>query len=128
MVPIEATVFREGHDAVAATAVLVAPDGSDHSSAPMVDVSPGLDDFRGFLQPDAEGDSSFRVEGWSDPYATWVHDAGIKIGAGIDVELMLAEGVRLFDRICRLVPDDALVAGPGPPAAGGPDSGAARPG
>jgi starch synthase (maltosyl-transferring) len=110
VVPIEATVFREGHDAVAATAVLVAPDGTDHSWAPMVDVSPGLDRFRGFLQPDAEGDWSFRVEGWSDPYATWVHDAGIKIAAGIDVELMLAEGVRLFDRICRLVPDDALVA------------------
>lgn len=110
VVPIEATVFREGHDAVAATAVLVAPDGTDHSWAPMVDVSPGLDRFRGFLQPDAEGDWSFRVEGWSDPYATWVHSAGIKIAAGIDVELMLAEGVRLFDRICRLVPDDALVA------------------
>jgi starch synthase (maltosyl-transferring) len=110
VVPIEATVFREGHDAVSATAVLVAPDGSDHSWAPMVDVSPGLDRFRGFLQPDAEGDWSFRVEGWSDPYATWVHDAGIKIAAGIDTELMLAEGVRLFDRICRRVPDDALVA------------------
>ncbi|MFC4631966.1 alpha-1,4-glucan--maltose-1-phosphate maltosyltransferase [Promicromonospora alba] len=110
VVPIEATVFREGHDAVAATAVLVAPDGTDHSWAPMVDVSPGLDRFRGFLQPDAEGDWSFRVEGWSDPYATWVHSAGIKIAAGIDVELMLAEGVRLFDRICRLVPEDALVA------------------
>ncbi|MGI5187885.1 alpha-1,4-glucan--maltose-1-phosphate maltosyltransferase [Promicromonospora sp. CA-289599] len=110
VVPIEATVFREGHDAVAATAVLVAPDGSDHSWAPMVNVSPGLDRFRGFLQPDAEGDWSFRVEGWSDPYATWVHSAGIKIAAGIDTELMLAEGVRLFDRICRRVPDDALVA------------------
>jgi starch synthase (maltosyl-transferring) len=110
VVPIEATVFREGHDAVSATAVLVAPDGSDHSWAPMVDVAPGLDHFRGFLQPDAEGDWSFRVEGWSDPYATWVHDAGIKIAAGIDTDLMLAEGVRLFDRICRLVPDDALVA------------------
>jgi starch synthase (maltosyl-transferring) len=110
VVPIEATVFREGHDAVSATAVLVAPDGSDHSWAPMVDVAPGLDRFRGFLQPDAEGDWSFRVEGWSDPYATWVHDAGIKIAAGIDTELMLAEGVRLFDKICRLVPDDALVA------------------
>jgi starch synthase (maltosyl-transferring) len=110
VVPVEATVFREGHDAVSATAVLVAPDGTDHSWAPMVDVAPGLDHFRGFLQPDAEGDWSFRVEAWADPYATWVHDAGIKIGANIDTELMLAEGVRLFEKICRLVPDDALVA------------------
>ncbi|HEV6951956.1 MAG TPA: alpha-1,4-glucan--maltose-1-phosphate maltosyltransferase [Promicromonospora sp.] len=110
VVPVEATVFREGHDAVAATAVLVAPDGSDHSWAPMVDVAPGLDRFRGELQPDAEGEWGFRVEAWSDPYATWVHDAGIKIEAGIDTELMLAEGVRLFEKICRAVPKDALVA------------------
>jgi starch synthase (maltosyl-transferring) len=109
VVPIEATVFREGHDAVSATAVLIAPDGSDHSWAPMADIAPGLDRFRGLLQPDAEGDWSFRVEGWSDPYATWTHDAGIKIGAGIDTELMLAEGVRLFDKISRLVRKDALV-------------------
>ncbi|WP_206074417.1 alpha-1,4-glucan--maltose-1-phosphate maltosyltransferase [Antribacter gilvus] len=105
VVPIEATVFREGHDAVGATAVLVGPDGRDRAWAPMVDVAPGLDRFRGFLQPDAEGDWSFRVEGWSDPYASWVHDATIKIGAGIDVDLMLAEGVRIFDRICGQAPD-----------------------
>jgi starch synthase (maltosyl-transferring) len=110
VVPVEATVFREGHDAVSATAVLMAPDGTDHSWAPMTDIAPGLDRFQGFLQPSAEGDWSFRVEAWSDPYATWTHDAGIKIGAGIDTELMLAEGVRLFEKICRRVPDDALVA------------------
>jgi starch synthase (maltosyl-transferring) len=99
VVPVEATVFREGHDAVAATAVLVAPDGTDHAAVPMADVAPGLDRFRGFLQPDATGDWSFRVEAWSDPYATWVHEATIKVGAGQDVALVLAEGARLFDRI-----------------------------
>nr|WP_265521938.1 maltotransferase domain-containing protein [Oerskovia sp. JB1-3-2] len=107
MVPIEATVFREGHDAVAATAVLVGPDGSVHSRAPMVDVAPGLDRFRATVQPDALGDWSFRVEAWSDPYGTWVHDATIKIEAGVDVDLMLAEGVRLFDRIADVPGRDA---------------------
>jgi starch synthase (maltosyl-transferring) len=113
VVPIEATVFREGHDAVAATAVLLRPDGKVHSWAPMIDVAPGLDRFRGFLQPDAEGDWSFRVEAWSDPYATWSHDATIKIRAGQDVELMLAEGAQLFARITakglqrRRTPEDA---------------------
>ena len=103
VVPVEATVFREGHDAVGATAVLLAPDGTVHSTAPMVDVAPGLDRFRGFLQPDApsgpEGDWSFRVEAWSDPYGTWSHDAVIKFDAGQDVELVLAEGRLLFERI-----------------------------
>jgi starch synthase (maltosyl-transferring) len=99
VVPVEATVFREGHDAVSATAVLLRPDGTVHSTAPMVDVAPGLDRFRGFVQPDAEGDWRFRVEAWSDPYGTWAHDATIKVEAGIDVDLMLAEGVLVFQRI-----------------------------
>ncbi len=97
-IAIEATVFREGHDAVAATAVLTAPDGTERT-ARMVDVAPGLDRYRAHLCPDAPGDWTLRVEGWSDPYGTWRHDATIKIEAGIDVDLMLAEGLRVFDRI-----------------------------
>ncbi|MCL2595855.1 MAG: alpha-1,4-glucan--maltose-1-phosphate maltosyltransferase [Promicromonosporaceae bacterium] len=99
VVPITATVFREGHDAVGATAVLIDPSGKVHSTAPMRDISPGNDHFQGFLQPDAEGDWTFRVEAWSDPYTTWVHDAIIKFKAGYEQELMLAEGVNLFTRI-----------------------------
>jgi len=95
-VPVRATVFREGHDAVAATAVLVRPDGADHSSARMIDIAPGLDRFEARLVPDAEGAWGFRVEGWSDPYGTWSHDAAIKVGAGVDTELMLVEGARLL--------------------------------
>ncbi len=101
MLTIEATVFREGHDAVAATAVLVAPDGSTRQ-ARMVDVAPGLDRFRAALHPDCEGLWALRVEGWSDPYGTWAHDAAIKIDAGVDVDLMLAEGAQLFDRIAAV--------------------------
>ena len=97
MVPVEATVFREGHDAVAATAVLVAPDGTERT-ARMVDVAPGLDRFRATLHPDSLGDWSLRVEAWSDPFGTWAHDATVKIEAGVDVDLMLAEGARLFER------------------------------
>jgi len=106
--PVRATVFREGHDAVAATAVLVDPDGNDHSSAPMVDIAPGLDRYEARLQPDREGLWSFRVEGWSDPWATWVHDATIKIAAGVDVELMLTEGSLLLRRAAERdsLPDD----------------------
>ena len=102
VIPVRATVFREGHDAVAATAVLVAPDGTDHSSARMRDISPGNDLFRAFLVPDAEGLWGFRVEGWSDPYGTWHHDASIKVHAGVDVELMLAEGALVLDRAAGL--------------------------
>ncbi|MFV2180105.1 maltotransferase domain-containing protein, partial [Actinomadura sp. LOL_011] len=39
-----------------------------------------------------------------DPIAHWWHDAQIKIPRGQDVELMLAEGVLLFERAARDVP------------------------
>jgi len=103
-VPVRATVFREGHDAVAATAVLVAPDGTVRSTARMVDVAPGLDRLEARVAPDAPGAWTFRVEGWSDPYGTWAHDAAVKIAAGVDVELMLTEGVRLLGRVLAEVP------------------------
>lgn len=107
-VVVRATVFREGHDAVGATAVLTRPDGTDHSWERMVDVAPGLDRFEARLVPDAEGDWTFRVEGWSDPYGTWSHDAAIKVEAGVDVELMLTEGVRVLRRAAGRDGDDAM--------------------
>lgn len=103
--PISATVFREGHDALGASAVLVRPDGSVHSRTAMVDIAPGLDRFQAWAQPDSAGLWTFHVEGWSDPYATWKHDATIKVEAGIDVELMLAEGALVLDRAAAATPE-----------------------
>lgn len=96
--PVEATVFREGHDAFAATAVLIGPDGRERQRATMSLVLPGLDRYQGWLTPDEVGDWAFRIEGWSDPYASWKHDATIKINAGIDADLMCEEGARVLQR------------------------------
>ncbi len=99
---VRAKVFREGHDAVNATAVLTDPDGTDHYFA-MHSVNPGLSEWATTVVADREGWWTYRVEGWSDPYATWVHDAGIKIAAGIDEDLMCAEGVRVLERFAAAV-------------------------
>jgi len=100
VIPIEATVFREGHDAVGANAVLYAPDGTIKQTSRLHSYEDGFSRYGGAtLQPDAEGDWTFAVEAWSDPYATWAHDAEVKFGAGIDQELVIAEGKLLFDRI-----------------------------
>ncbi len=94
---LSATVLREGHDAVNATAVLVDPDDGEHH-VPMVQTNPGLSHWETVVHADREGVWSFRVEGWSDPYGTWVHDGTIKVEAGVDVELMLEEGARVLER------------------------------
>ncbi|WP_305783641.1 alpha-1,4-glucan--maltose-1-phosphate maltosyltransferase [Symbioplanes lichenis] len=94
---VTATVFREGHEAVGATVVCTDPDGHE-SAVPMVRVNAGLDAWSATVCADRAGRWSYRVEGWSDPYGTWHHDAVVKIGAGVDVELMLTEGALVLDR------------------------------
>ena len=94
---VSATVFREGHDAVNATVVLTDPDDVEHR-VPMSLVNPGLGHWQTTVFADREGVWSFRVEGWSDAYATWAHDGTVKVEAGVDVELMLEEGARVLER------------------------------
>ena len=94
---VRATVFREGHDAVNATVALRSPDGTEEL-VPMVCTNVGLSAWEAEVTPDRPGSWSYRVEGWSDPYGTWEHDATIKVGAGVDAELMLEEGARVLER------------------------------
>jgi starch synthase (maltosyl-transferring) len=104
-IPIRATVFREGHDAVNASVVLTDPNGAERR-VPMRPTTPlGFDWWTATVQLDAEGPWTFRVEGWSDPWGTWVHNAEIKIPAGIDVSLVCAEGIALFSDSAKRATD-----------------------
>ncbi|MGW1214531.1 alpha-1,4-glucan--maltose-1-phosphate maltosyltransferase [Streptomyces sp. NPDC002499] len=95
---VSATVFREGHDAVAANAVLTDPDGRPGPWTPMRELAPGTDRWGATVTPDAPGHWTYTVEAWSDPVTTWRHHARIKIPAGMDTELVLEEGARLYER------------------------------
>jgi len=96
-VTISATVFREGHDAEGATAVVTTPSGAT-ISLPMECVNRGLAIWEATFIPEVEGRHTFRVEGWTDPVGTWRHAAEAKIPAGSDVQLMLDEGVQVLTR------------------------------
>ncbi|MEP6666656.1 MAG: alpha-1,4-glucan--maltose-1-phosphate maltosyltransferase [Nocardioidaceae bacterium] len=100
---VTATVFREGHDALGAGVVLTDPAGKDRGVTFMTDTDEP-DIYSAVMTPDAEGKWTFRVESWSDPYATWRHAAEIKIPAEIDVELMFAEGALVLERAAKGVP------------------------
>lgn len=101
---VTATVFREGHDAVAANVVLRDPKGRPGPFTPMRELAPGTDRWGAFVTPETEGAWTYTVEAWSDPVATWRHHAHIKIPAGIDTELVLAEGAELYERAAAGVP------------------------
>ncbi|MFI0903534.1 maltotransferase domain-containing protein [Streptomyces sioyaensis] len=101
---VSATVFREGQDAVAANVVLRNPAGRCGPWTPMREQSPGTDRWSAEVTPAVEGRWSFTVEAWSDPVTTWRRHAAIKIPAGLDTELMLAEGAELHERAAAEVP------------------------
>ncbi|MGJ5761187.1 alpha-1,4-glucan--maltose-1-phosphate maltosyltransferase [Streptomyces galbus] len=102
---VTATVFREGHDAVAANVVLTGPDGHHGPFTPLRELAPGSDRWGAEVTPDAEGRWTYRVEAWSDPVATWRHTACVKIPAGIDTGLVLEEGADLYERAAAGVPE-----------------------
>ncbi len=97
--PVSATVFREGHDKVGAEVVLVAPDGSRRPPVRMQPDGEVPDRYVAWVAPDSEGAWTFEIDAWSDPLATWEHAAGLKIPAGVDVELMFTEGGLLLDEV-----------------------------
>ncbi|GAA3816755.1 alpha-1,4-glucan--maltose-1-phosphate maltosyltransferase [Streptomyces chiangmaiensis] len=101
---ISATVFREGHDAVAANVVLRDPEGRPGPWTPMRELAPGTDRWGATVSVPSEGRWTYAVEAWSDPVTTWRHHAEIKIPAGIDTELVLEEGARLYERAAADVP------------------------
>ncbi|MFH8570909.1 alpha-1,4-glucan--maltose-1-phosphate maltosyltransferase [Streptomyces sp. NPDC017993] len=101
---VSATVFREGHDAVAANVVLRNPAGRCGPWTPMREPQPGTDRWSAEVTTDVEGRWTFTVEAWSDPVTTWRRHATIKIPAGIDTELVLTEGAELLERAAADVP------------------------
>ncbi|WP_330325093.1 alpha-1,4-glucan--maltose-1-phosphate maltosyltransferase [Streptomyces pseudovenezuelae] len=103
---ISATVFREGHDAVAANVVLKDPEGRAGPWTPLRELAPGTDRWGATVTAGPPGLWTYTVEAWSDPVSTWRHHAQIKIPAGMDTEMVLEEGARLHERAAAGVPDD----------------------
>ena len=80
-VPVVATVWREGHDAVAATVAWRGPSENRDRSTRMSEIGTGLDRFGATIVPDAPGLWTFRVDAWSDPWATTTHAIEVKLAA-----------------------------------------------
>ncbi|WP_269511864.1 maltotransferase domain-containing protein [Corynebacterium faecium] len=98
VVPISALVWREGHDAIAATLVLVSPSG-EQFSVPMHQEVYRPDYVHGIFIPREKGLWRYRVDAWSDVMATWRNAVEKKLAAGqTEKELAndIAHGADLF--------------------------------
>ncbi len=103
-VPVRATVWREGHDAVGATVVWHSPGTAPACQVRMQPGPPGTDQFAATVVPDQVGWWSFRVDGWADPWETWRHAIDVKIDAGqtaSELDNDLHVGAMLLERAAR---------------------------
>jgi starch synthase (maltosyl-transferring) len=98
---VSATVFREGHEMLAAGVVLRDPSGTPRPLVYMSERAPGTDRLRAEVTVGEPGLWHYRVEAWGDPIAHWRHDAEIKIPRRQDVDLMFKEGSQLFARAAK---------------------------
>ncbi len=101
---VGATVIREGHDSLAAGVVVHSPQGRREALVPMREKAPGTDRYEAEISLPAEGDWSFSVESWSDPFTTWLRVARVKLPLDTDTGLVLEEGARLLARAGRRSP------------------------
>ncbi len=130
VVPVRATVWREGHEAVSATLVVryhgtsyppLAQDPPGMTPEPRASVpasrikplllpmSPGEtpDVLHGQFTPDQVGLWTFRVDGWGDPLATWRKGVTAKLDAGqgeTELNNDLLVGAGLMERAATGVP------------------------
>ncbi|MBF6133440.1 alpha-1,4-glucan--maltose-1-phosphate maltosyltransferase [Nocardia otitidiscaviarum] len=104
--PVRAVVWREGHAAVAATLAVRAPGSSRARRFRMApDYQPDV--FNGVFTPTAPGLWTYRIEGWSDPVATWRAAVEAKLAVGqsaADLANDLEIGARLLERAAQAVP------------------------
>ncbi len=92
---VKCTSTREGHDSLGVTVVLTDPQGVE--TVHRAELA-GNDRYFADIRPTSMGMWTFRIEAWDDPWGTWHHAAGLKVPAGVDVELELLEGSLLLQR------------------------------
>jgi starch synthase (maltosyl-transferring) len=101
-VPVTATVWREGHDAVAADVVWRGPGERRDRTSRLRELGKDPDVFGAVIVPDAIGLWTFRIDAWSDPWATVVHAIEVKLAAGQTAD-DLANDLELAARVLHEV-------------------------
>ncbi|MBN9607377.1 MAG: alpha-1,4-glucan--maltose-1-phosphate maltosyltransferase [Actinomycetales bacterium] len=105
VVPFRATAFREGHGVLGVDLLLTDPEGTTTRHR-MTLLAAGTDRWGVDVAVGRTGSWSWRVEAYGDEWASWLHIAEVKIPAGQDVELTLAQGAALLSgRTAKVVAD-----------------------
>ncbi len=93
--PVAVDILRDGHDMLAGRIAFRGPGDHDWRHAPLA-YDYDHDRWHGTFVPDRLGRWTYRIEAWTDRFATWRHALAARAGAGRDVALDLLEGADLL--------------------------------
>jgi starch synthase (maltosyl-transferring) len=102
---VNADVFTDGHDALAADLLWRPESESDWTAVPMRAL--GNDRWTASFTPTGTGRHLYSVTAWLDAYETWRRDTAKKHAAGLDVQVEALAGVELVRRAAKSAVDEA---------------------
>lgn len=92
-VVVEADIFADGHEVLAAQVLYRGPGDRAWRSAPMQPTQPiGMDRWRGEFSVTEIGEYRYTVEGWMDPFTTWRNAMKKRLDAGQEVHVEMMSG------------------------------------
>ncbi len=113
LTPVTANIFKEGHDVLAARALLRR--GAEVVSACTM-TNTGNDEWSAAVKAVDVGPHELVIEAWTDRYATWARKAAIKLSARDTVKTEVAEVIGLLSEAAQ---DGKTRTGPGDRATSG---------
>ncbi len=96
-ITVEADVFADGHDVLAAELLWREAGKSEWRRSTMMPL--GNDRWRGTMMPQRVGRHFFTIEAWRDEYGSLSHALEIKSRAGVDVAVDIADAAAYLSRL-----------------------------
>lgn len=93
VVVVEADIFKDGHDILAAALLFRHAGAAAWSECPLQPLE--NDRWRAAFTVTSLGSWEYTVEAWTDVYGSWIHDVEKKLNAGEHVASELLEGERI---------------------------------
>jgi len=98
-VVVEADIFADGHDVLAAVLLYRHLDETGWREAPLEELV--NDRWRGRFPVDRLGRYVYTLRAWVDPFATWRRDLAKKVEAGVEVDVDLRVGAALVAEVLK---------------------------
>ncbi len=96
LVKVSAEAFREGHGILRVDLLWRNESSRRWNRVPMAHTNPGLDLWEASFDPKEIGRHEFKIEAYTDHFASWLHDTKRKYEAGETLESDAVEGIQLM--------------------------------